>query len=470
MASETIQKGQSKAQPPRAKLTEGPVVASLLKLVVPMIIGLVAVISQPVVDTYFVGLLGTRELAAMAYIFPVAFIISSVLIGIGVGATAVISRSIGSADWSEVQFATLHTFLLALVATLLVAAVLLPLQDVIFRMLGADPSLLPLIKEYMSVYLVGMAVMGPSMISSSALRAKGDVSLSSVIMIIAAGANVLLDPLLIFGWGFIPALGLKGAALASLLANLLSGSAGMLLLLRGERMIALELGGLELMWSNWKRILHVGLPSAMTNSISPISAAILVAIVSQFGEAAVAGWGVASRIEMLALIIPLALSACIGPFVGQNMGAGRIDRMREAMRAAFVLAALYCLLMWAILAFFAQPIASAFDDNPSTIAYASRYLIAAPGAYTLYAFLMITAGAFNALGMPRPNMVLYTLKLVVIYLPVAVYAAPRFGFEGVIAANVLSNVIPGVGAFLWFKLRFPQPKVATPQPASASPA
>lgn len=448
----------------RARLTQGPVVSSLLKLVIPMIVGLLAVISQPVIDTYFVGLLGTRELAAMAYIFPVAFIVSSALIGIGVGATAVISRSIGAANWSEVQHATLHTFLLALVVTLGVAAILLPLQDTIFRVLGAEESLIPLIKDYMSVYLAGMAIMGPSMISGSALRAKGDVAWSSVIMIIAAVTNAVVDPLFIFGWGFIPALGLKGAAIASLAANLLAGAAGMALLLRGDRMIALDLGGLGLMKQNWKRILHVGLPSALTNSITPISAAILVAIVSEFGEAAVAGWGVASRIEMMALIIPLALSACIGPFVGQNMGAGEIGRMRAAMRAAFLFAAGYALVIWAVLALFAQPIASAFDDNPDTIAYAATYLVAAPGAYPLYALLMITAGAFNALGIPRPNMVLYTLKLVGIYLPVALYAAPRYGFEGVVAANVLSNVIPGVLAIIWYKARFPRPKTEDVQP------
>ncbi|MEO0412094.1 MAG: MATE family efflux transporter [Pseudomonadota bacterium] len=454
--------------PPR--LTQGPVLSSLLKLVVPMIIGLIAVISQPVIDTYFVGLLGTRELAAMAYIFPVAFIVSSVLIGIGIGATAVISRSIGASDWSDVQHATLHTFLLALAATVGVAALLLPLQDQVFQLLGADETLIPLIKDYMSVYLAGMAIMGPSMISSSALRARGDVTWSSLIMIISAVTNAILDPLFIFGWEFIPALGLRGAAIASLAANLFAGAAGMALLLRGDRMIALDLGGFDLMKQNWKRILHVGLPSALTNSITPISAAILVAIVSDFGEAAVAGWGVASRIEMMALIIPLALSACIGPFVGQNMGAGKIQRMRDAMRLAFLLAAGYALLIWAVLAVFAQPIAGAFDDNPDTIAYAATYLMAAPGAYPLYAFLMITAGAFNALGIPRPNMVLYTLKLVVIYLPVALYAAPRFGFEGVVAANVLSNVIPGVLAVIWYKVRFPRPKAEPAQGVPGDPA
>ncbi|MEM7569836.1 MAG: MATE family efflux transporter [Pseudomonadota bacterium] len=451
-------------------MTQGPVVPSLLKLVIPMVIGLIAVISQPVVDTYFIGLLGTRELAAMAYIFPVAFIVSSVLIGIGVGATAVISRSIGSADWSEVQFATLHTFLLAMVATALVAALLLPFQGILFRLMGADEALLGPIKDYMTVYLSGMIITAPAMISSSALRAKGDVAWSSAVMFLLAIFNTIFDPIFIFGWGFVPALGLQGAAIASVLANLIAGIAGVALLLRGERMIALQLGGMELLKTNWKRILHVGLPSAVTNSITPISAAILVSIVSRFGEAAVAGWGVASRIEILALILPLALSACIGPFIGQNMGAGRIDRMREAMRAAFLLGAGYSVLVWAVLAFFAQPIAGAFDSNPDTIAYAASYLTAAPAAYAFYAFLMITTGAFNALGMPRPNMVLYTLKLLVIYLPIALYAAPRYGFEGIVAANVLSNLIPGIAALIWYKARFPNQKPALTQAPAASAA
>ncbi|MEM9287724.1 MAG: MATE family efflux transporter [Pseudomonadota bacterium] len=452
----------------RAKLTEGSVTKGLLSLVIPMVIGIVAVISQPVVDTYFVGLLGTRELAAMAYIFPVSFILSSVLIGIGVGATAVIARQIGSGDWAVVQVATLHTLLLAVAMSLVIAALLWPLQSIIFQVLGADASLIPVILDYMYVYLIGMIGMVPAMISSSALRSKGDVTLSSGIMILSAATNAALDPLLIFGWGPIPALGFQGAALASIAANLLAGALGIALLLRGDRMLGLVVGPLDGLIDNWKRILHVGLPSAVTNSISPISAAFLVSIVSQFGEAAVAAWGVSIRVEMLALVLALALSACIGPFVAQNMGAGRIDRMRAAMRLAFTLGTAYSILVWAVLSLFAEPIASAFDDNPDTILYAVRYLETAPAAYAFYTFIMITAGAFNALSIPRPNMVLYSLKLIGIYLPLAWYAAPRYGFDGVIVASIVSNVIPGIGAIIWYKARFPKIREALQPELSAA--
>lgn len=452
----------------RAELIEGPVAKSILRLVIPMIIGLVAGISQPLVDTYFVGLLGTAELAAMAYIFPVAFIISSILIGLGIGATAVLSRQIGAGEWDDVKQSVFHTVLLGFVAVIILSAILLPLQKPLFRLIGADAQLLPLISDYMTVYLAGMIVMVPPMIGSSAFRAKGDVKISSAIMITSAAANMVLDPLLIFGYGPIPALGFQGAALASIGANLLAGATAMFFLLRGDSLISFSIGSRQQLMNNWRKTLHVGAPSALTNSISPLSAITLVSIVSQFGQEAVAGWGVSNRIEMLALIIPLSLSACIGPFVGQNMGAGRVDRMREAMRFAYICAGSYSVLLFVVMIFFANDMAAVFDDNPATALYASRYLVPVSASYALYSFIMITAGAFNALGIPRPNMVLYTLKLLGIYLPCAYFGSKYYGFNGVIAAAILSNVLPGLVALYWYKARFPKPHSAASGGAAAA--
>lgn len=443
-------------QAPKASLTQGPVPKAVMRLVLPMVFGLVAVISQPVVDTYFVGLLGTAELAAMAYIFPISFIISSVLIGLGIGATAVLARQIGADEWGAVKQTVLHTFMLGFGAVAIVSAILLPLQTFIFSGLGANADLLPLIDEYMTVYLAFMVFTVPPMIASSALRSKGDIKLSSAVMLVLAFANVALDPLLIFGWGPIPALGFEGAALATVLSNVFAGIFAMACILRGDRLISFAVGTRAQLFANWKRILHVGAPSAMTNSIAPISAVALISIVSQFGQEAIAGWGVATRIEMLSLILPLALSACIGPFIGQNMGAGRIDRMREAMRFAYFVASLYCVSVFGLMVFFADDLARMFDDASGTIAYAQFYLVAVAASYAFYAFIMITAGAFNALGIPRPNMVLYTLKLLGIYLPVAWFGSQYFGFKGVIFAAILSNVIPGIGALLWYRARFPK--------------
>jgi putative MATE family efflux protein len=455
-------KGAPTARPPAksppAELVEGPVPKAIMRLLLPMVIGLIAVISQPVVDTYFVGLLGTAELAAMAYIFPVAFIISSILIGVGIGATAVLARQFGAGQLDSVKLSISHTFLLGFLTVAVTSAILLPLQDYLFGALGADPSLLPLISEYMTVYLLGMVVMVPPMIGGSALRAKGDVKLSSAIMMVAAGANAIFDPLLIFGWGPIPALGFQGAALASLASNFLASLLAFFFMVRGDRLIEFSFGSKAELKENWKKVLHVGAPSALTNSISPISAIALVAIVSRFGQEAVAGWGVASRIEMLALIIPLSLSACIGPFVGQNMGAGRVDRMREGMRFAFLAGGGYCVFIFGIMLLVARDLATIFDDNPQTIYYATSYLLAVSASYPLYAFIMITAGAFNALGIPRPNMVLYSMKLLAIYLPCAWFGAQYFGFFGIVGAAILSNVVPGVVALWWYRKHFPKPR------------
>jgi len=130
--------------------------------------------------------------------------------------------------------------------------------------------------------------------------------------------------------------------------------------------------------------------------------------------------------------------------------------MRDAMPFPFNASTLYCLAIVLIMLFFAPTPGTLFDDTPATITFTSGYLIAVSASYPLYAFIMITAGAFNALGVPRPNMVLYSLKLLVIYLPCAWFGAEYFGFNGVVAAAVLSNVVPGCVALLWYRVQFPK--------------
>lgn len=438
-----------------ARLTEGSVAKGLTGLTLPMIWGLMAAVSQPIVDTYFVGQLGTQQLAAMTFIFPVAFIFSSVIIGLGIGTSAVLARLIGAGKWDDVRLTNTHGMLLTIMVVVVLMLIGLVSLNTLFGLMGASPEIMAFIGQYMKIWYGSILILALPMAGTASLRAKGASIAASAIMTVSAVANLILDPVLIFGLFGAPELGFAGAAWASVGANLAASLVGAYILIIREDMLDFHWPEWDAMLVHWRSILHVGLPSALTNLISPLSAAAVVSIVSGLGEAAVAGFGVAVNVEAFALIVPQALSAIIGPFVGQNFGAGSVSRIHQAMRQTLGVAVGYGFAVAGLLAFFAHWIGAQFRDDPQVIEVTAAYLTIVPVTFSFFAVIMVVAGAFNALGHPRPNMVFYIIKLVLLYIPLAYLGARVYGFLGVVYAAALSNIITGVIAFYWYRKYFP---------------
>ena len=221
--------------PPR--LTAGPVGIHLRSIAVPMALGFVALNSYSIADTYFVGQLGTLPLAAMSFTFPVAFAMISVGLGVGIGTSSVVARLLGTGDRATVQRITTHALILGAVAGLLLLAVGLATIEPVFRLLGADERTLPLITEYMQVYYLGSMFFILPMVGNHAIRATGDAMVPAVILSLSAVLNVVLDPILIFGWLGFPRLELRGAAIATVIANTVTVLASLTVLYRRERLI-----------------------------------------------------------------------------------------------------------------------------------------------------------------------------------------------------------------------------------------
>jgi len=227
-------------------MTEGPVGPSLIRLAVPMIFGLVSIMLFNLVDTFYISLIGVRELVAISFTFPVTFTLMSFSFGIGIGAAAVISRAIGEGDQHRVQRLTTDSLLLVALIIICVAGLSFFALDSIFTLMGASTESLPLIKEYMIPWLSGVVFVVIPIVGNSAIRATGDTKTPSWIMIIAAGVNAVLDPLLIFGYGPFPELGIQGAAIATVISYISIMIAGLWVLGIRERMLTTFLESLTL--------------------------------------------------------------------------------------------------------------------------------------------------------------------------------------------------------------------------------
>lgn len=414
-----------------------------------MVWGLFALIAFNLVDTYFVGQLGTAQLAAMSFTFPVVLTLGNLAFGLGIGATSVIARAIGEGDMRRVQRFTTNSLTLSLTAVFLFASVGLFTIDPLFKALGAGPDILPYIREYMRIWYFGIVFLVVPMVGNSAIRAAGNTLTPSIIMTVAAGTNILLDPLLINGGLGFPRLELQGAALATVIARAVSLVAALWVLRFKEKLLSNQIPDLqETLWC-WRDILVVGLPAAAASMITPISIGVITSFLSIHGAAAVAGFGLASRVESLALIAVMALASSMGPFVGQNWGAQKINRVRLALSQGYRFCLAWGVLMALVLGIGARSLAAFFNPDPNVIEIATRYFWLVPISYGAMGLLQITSSAFNAMGKPIPSIILTSTHMVGCYIPLAYLGGRVAGPTGIFAAAVIANLLVGLGAYRW---------------------
>jgi len=288
------------------------------------------------------------------------------------------------------------------------------------------------------------------MVGIGVVRAIGDTKLQARLMMAAAIINLILDPLLIFGWLGLPRLELAGAATASIIARLVTFAAGALII-RRMHLFCSPLTSAATLLQSWKRILHIGLPAAATNFIIPVSAGIIVALLAGYGDRAVAGYGAATRIEALTLVVFFAMSATIGPFVGQNLGAGKPGRIVEAIRVS----ARFCLalgvLIAIVLGLFAPRLSRLFSDDAEVITVTTTYLRIVPWSYGAAGIIMVVNAAFNGIGKPLPAVVISVSRTLILYVPLAYAASRLFGIPGIFAAAFFSDLLSGIIAYAWFR-------------------
>ena len=416
-----------------------------------MAVGFIALNSYSIADTYFVGQLGTLPLAAMGFTFPVSFAMVSIGLGVGIGTSSVVARLLGTGDHGAVQRITTHALLLGALLGIILLVIGLATIEPVFRALGADERTLPLIRDYMRPYYFGSVLFILPMIGNFSLRATGDARVPAIILSLSAVVNIVLDPLLIFGlWG-LPRLELQGAAIATVVANAVTAAASLVILYRRERLIRGHYVNADRLWNSWKRLLHVGMPATATNLLLPVTFAAITAMVATFGPEAVAGFAVASRVESVVLIAVFALQSSVGPVVGQNYGAGRIDRVRRAIRLSDRFLLVYALLFAGVLFMLARPLVGIFDDNPVVIETAAVYLRIVPFTFGPFGLMMIAVGSFNAMGRPLPAAILTIVKLFIVYLPLAWSLSQSIGITGIFWANAISHLLLGVAALIWLR-------------------
>ncbi|MFT4817103.1 MAG: putative MATE family efflux protein [Pseudohongiellaceae bacterium] len=432
-------------------LSEGSIQKSLIRMTTPMIIGMLMLFTFSLVDTLFISFLGTEALTAISFTFPVTFTIMSLAIGLGIGASAVVAKYLGRSEYEKAKEASTVINYISLLLATIVVAICWFFMDNIFNLMGARESLMPAIREYMVVWFPGSIMVVCIMTGNSILRACGDTKTPSILMAAAGLINAILDPIFIFGLGPIPAMGIQGAAWATVIAWGVGYFYLMYILVIKKELVSGSLPSRPVMLSSGREMLRIGVPAAGANMMTPLAAGIMTAIAASFGDEAVAAFGVGARLEPMATLIVLAMSSSLPPLISQNFGAGKIDRVEEAYRLSIKFILGWQMLVYVVLALGSGVIASTFSDDPEVIETIKLFLWILPLGYGMQGIIILTNSSLNALHRPMSALYLSSARFFVFYVPLAYVGSQWFGLAGFFGGALCGNLLMAAISLRSFK-------------------
>jgi putative MATE family efflux protein len=430
----------------KRNLTEGDIKKQLLTLTWPMLMGMMGVVVFNLVDTYFVGKLGVEELAAMSFSFPVIMLLNSIALGVGVGTSALVSRNVMTAAHKELKLMGSRAMFLGMILVLIVVSVGLLSIRPVFGALGAQGVVLDFVEVYMQIWYLGVPFVVFPMIGNNILRATGDTFTPGMIMFSMAVVNCILDPLMIFGFGPIPAMGMQGAAWATVIARSVSFIFIMVILIRKLDLFTFAVGRANDVFVTWKKVLYIAGPATFSMLIPPVSGGVLTNILAGFGPEAVAAFGVGTRVEMFALMVIMALGSVMMIFIGQNISRKKYDRIETAISISSKFSLAWGVVLFAGFYLFGKSIAGLFSPDQKVVTITLNYFLIMGTSYGFQGLVMLSTTSFNGLNKPIPSTFFTAARTLFLYLPLAWVGARNFGIQGVFWGGVISNLVVGVAA------------------------
>ncbi len=432
-------------------LVDDPIPATLKRMTGPMIIGMLMMFSFNLIDTLFISMLGTEPLSAISFTFPVTFMILSLAIGLGIGTSAVVAKYLGCCEHEKAKQASTVTNYTSILLALILSLIGYIFMDEIFLMMGAREALLPQIRDYMEVWLPASALLVGMTTANSVLRACGDTKTPSIVMAASGVVNAILDPILIFGFGPIPALGIQGAAIATLISWIVAFFYLFYYLTKKLQLVYTGIPSLSIFISSSREMLRIGIPASGANMMTPLAAGIMTAIAASYGESTVAAFGVGSRIESIACLLVLALSSTLPPFISQNLGAGRMDRIMESYRLTMKFILVWQMIVYVVMGVLAWVMAAVFTEDEAVAEAIRLFIWILPLGYGLQGVVILTNSAFNALHKPMMALYLSIARFFVFYVPLAWLGSMLFGLAGFYGGALLGNVIMAALSWRTFK-------------------
>ncbi len=440
-------------------LLSGSIPRSVLLLAGPMFVSAVLQNAQSLIDLFWVGRLGSVSVAALALSGAVLMAMFPIQMGLATGTVALVSRAFGAGDLRRASHLAAQSLALGVAVGLLLGFASLPFLGPICRLLGAEAEVVALAVQYLRICMYGMAVGLVLFIANSALQGAGNTMAPMFAMLMANVLNLILDPLFIFGWGPMPAMGVAGAAWATVLAQGIAALGLLLLMTSGRTQLRLNLRDCRPTWPDSLRLLRIGLPSIAQMSSRSLMGLVFFKIIARFGTPVVAGYGIGMRWHMVLLMPCFVLANAAATLVGQNLGAGQPQRAKRSAWCCVAMVAGIMTVAAGLTFVFAVEAVRFFDANPAVIAVGSGFLRIVTPFYLLAGISIVLDRALNGAGCTLSTMLFTMTTLWGLQVPLAIVLSHLFdpAVHGVWwAMNIATtlHVFLSVGWFLtgrWMK-------------------
>lgn len=434
--------------------TKGSINRAIVLLAIPMIMEMLMESLFAIIDVFFVAKISVEAVATVGLTEVVATLIYSIAIGLSMAATAIVARRIGEEKPVEASKASIQALWLALVSSAIIGAIGLFFPATILRLMGASEEVVKSGTIYTQLILGTNIVILLLFLLNGIFRGAGNAAIAMKSLWLANGINIILDPVLIFGWGPFPEMGIAGAAVATIFGRGLGVFFQLYILLTGRSIIKWRREYFQIIWSTIKRLSNIAATGAGQFLIASASWVVLMRIVSPFGDEAIAGYTIAIRLIIFTLLPAWGLANAAATLVGQNLGAKQPDRAETSVWRSTRINLVFLFTVSVIYLAFAGPIIRIFNADPLVIEAGTLSLQIVSVGYTFFAISMVIGQAFNGAGDTRTPTLMNFICFWLMEIPLAYILALYFdlGLAGVCWAIVIAEIALAFSLYWNFRL------------------
>ncbi|WP_089694289.1 MATE family efflux transporter [Halogranum gelatinilyticum] len=432
----------------------------MLALAWPMVAIQLLQVAYNIADTFWLGALSADAVGALSLAFPIIFLLISVAGGFTTAGTILVAQYMGADNDRKAGHIAGQTLSFVTIVATVIALAGFFLTRQMLGLIPADEAtaaqIVPLAGDYMELFFLGMPALAGFFIFTSLMRGYGNTRTPLVVMVVSVVINVVLDPFLIFGWWIFPAMGIEGAAIATVFSRVVASALGLYVLFGTNVGPEILLPDLRPQLDDVRDIVRLGVPSALEQSSSSMAMIILTGMVATFPPAVVAAYGLGNRLVSLAFLPAMGMGQAIDTVVGQNLGAGKPDRAQRASYLSMQLVAVVMFVLALVAWVFSEPIVGVFLSTDTaqaaaTIGHASDYLRIVAVMFVFMGVLQVALGTFRGAGNTRTALVFSLVTLWVGRVPATYYLVfvEGWGPTGIWIAVAIGDVIGCIAAVAW---------------------